>query len=198
MKKMIAAAAVCLGITGGAVSAQAQEISYYAGLGLGAVSVDYKAAGIDQKKSSFGGYANFGADFNEYFAAEMRVGMTGKDKKTYAGAITRTFSSPTFVSVLGKFKYPVSSDFNLYMVAGATTARIKGQMTSPGSSLSQTQTKTGLSLGAGFDYKLDNHVSVGSEWVQYMFPVKLGTGSVFAAGSKARMWGITGNMTYHF
>lgn len=199
MKKMIAAAVVvCMGVAGGAASVQAQEPSYYAGLGMGALSVDYKAAGIDQKKASFGAYANFGADFNEYFAAEMRVGMTGKDKQTYAGSITRAFSSPTFISVLGKFKYPVSSDFNLYMVAGATTARIKGTMTSPAGSLSQTQTKTGLSLGAGFDYSLDKHVSVGSEWVQYMFPVKLKTGNVFAAGSKARMWGITGNVTYHF
>lgn len=194
MKKLIMTAAISLGVISGAAAAQAQDLSYYAGIGLGAVSVDYKATGIDQKKASFGGYAKFGADINDYFAAELRIGATGKDKKTYPAMGTLAFSSPTFVSYLAKFKYPAMDNADLYLVAGGTTARIKGTL----GGVSQTQTKTGFSLGAGFDYKLDDQVSIGAEWVQYMFPVKLKAGPVFANGSKARMWGITGTASYHF
>lgn len=204
MKKAIASAAFGLAIAGVASSAQAQDLSYYAGLGAGAVSVDYKAAGIDQKKASVGAFLRFGADVNEYFAAELRVGATGNDKKSYAAGVVGasatdlSFSSPVFVSYLGKFKYPVSSDVDLYMLAGATTARIKGKSASAAGTFTQTKLKTGLSLGAGVDYHMDSKVSVGAEWTQYMFPVKLTQGSVFAAGSKARMWGVVGTLGYHF
>jgi opacity protein-like surface antigen len=193
LKKIIAAAALCLGIGTAAASAQAQDISYYTGIGLGTLNLEYKDAGIDQSKTTFGGYVKFGADLNDYFAAELRLGMSGKNKETIGG-VSRTFSSPFFISYLAKGKYPVTSDLDLYVLAGATTARIKG--TSAGAT--QTKTKTGLSLGGGADYKLNSNVSLGAEWTQYMFPVKLATGSVFGTNAKARMWGITANATYHF
>ena len=193
MKKMIVGAAVALAMTGAASSAMAQDISYYAGIGLGTLNTEYKDAAVNQSKTTFGGVLKAGADFNEYFGAELRLGMTGKNKKTIGG-VSRTFSSPFFISYLAKGMYPVTSDVNVYVLAGATTARIKG--TSGGAS--QTKTKTGLSLGGGLDYKLDSHVSLGAEWTQYMFPVKLASGSVFGTNAKARMWGITANATYHF
>ena len=193
MKKMIVTAIAALAITGAASTAKAQDISYYAGLGLGTINTEYKATGVDQTNTTFGGVVIAGADFNEYFAAELRLGMSGKNKKTIGG-VSRTFSSPFFVSYLAKGKLPVSSEVDLYMLAGATTARIKG--TSAGAT--QSKTKTGLSLGAGVDYKLDSNVSLGAEWTQYMFPVKVAAGSVFAANAKARMWGATVNATYHF
>ena len=194
MKKMIVGAITALAITGTASTAKAQDLSYYTGLGLGTLNTEYKATGVDQTKTTLGACVKFGADINEYFAAEMRLGMTGKNKKTIGG-VSRTFSSPVFVSYLAKGKYPISAEVDLFMLAGATTASIKGT-TATGAS--QSQTKTGLSLGAGFDYKLDSNVSLGAEWTQYMFPVKMGSGAVFAAGSKARMWGLTVNTTYHF
>lgn len=181
-----------------ATAAQAQDASYYAGVGLGAISVDYKANGIDQKKASAGAFAYLGTDVNDYVAFEARIGATGKDKKTYAGGNTLAFSSPTFFSLLGKFKYPATSNFDLFMLAGLTTARIKGTQTSVAGSVSQTQTKSGASFGVGFDYLSDDNFSIGAEWVQYLFPVKLGAGTVFAPDSKARMWGITGKVAYHF
>ncbi|HKI62971.1 MAG TPA: porin family protein [Mariprofundaceae bacterium] len=193
MKKMIVLAVAALAITGTASTANAQDVSYYAGLGLGTLNTEYKATGVDQTKTTFGGYIKAGADFNEYFAAELRLGMSGKNSKTIGG-VSRTFSSPYFVSYLAKGKYPVTSDLDVFMLAGATTARIKGTS----GTASQTVTKTGLSLGAGADYKLDNNVSVGAEWVQYMFPVNVAAGSVFGTNAKARMWGATVNTTYHF
>jgi len=193
MKKMIVTAAAVLAITGAASQAKAQDISYYTGLGLGTLNTEYKATGVDQTKTTLGGFVKFGADFNEYFAAELRLGMSGKNKKTIGG-VSRTFSSPIFLSYLAKGKYPVLSNVDLFVLGGATTARIKG--TSAGAS--QTKTKTGLTLGAGADYKLDSHVSIGAEWTQYMFPVKLAAGSVFGTNAKARMWGLTANATYHF
>jgi len=151
---------------------------------------------VDQTKTTLGGYIKAGVDINEYFATELRIGMSGKNgknKKTIGG-VSRTFSSPFFVSYLAKGKYEVASNLDVFMLAGATTARIKG--TSAGAS--QSVTRTGLTLGAGVDYKLDSNVSVGAEWVQYMFPVKVAAGSVFGTDAKARMWGATINTTYHF
>jgi len=193
MKKMIVSAAALLAMTGATAQAQAQDISYYTGLGLGTLNTEYKATGVDQTKMTFGGFVNLGADINDYFAAELRLGTTGKNSKTIGG-VQRSFSSPFFLSYLAKGKYPLTSNLDAYLLAGATTARIKG--TSAG--LSQSKTKTGLSLGAGFDYKLDRQMSVGAEWTQYMFPVKLSAGSVFGTDAKARMWGITVNTSYHF
>jgi len=193
MKKVMTIAALALTCIGASSSASAEDISFYTGLGLGTLNTEHKAAGVDQTKTSFGGFVNFGADFNEYFAAELRVGMSGKNKKTFA-TNTFTYSSPVFVSYLAKIKYPALSNVDLYVLAGATTARIKGTS----NTATQTKTKTGLSLGAGFDYKLNSNVSIGADWVQYMFPVNVAAGSVFTADSKARMWGLTTNVTYHF
>ncbi|ATX80360.1 hypothetical protein Ga0123461_1954 [Mariprofundus aestuarium] len=47
MKKMIATAVVGMGIVGAVTTAQAENLNFYTGLGLGAISVDYKAVGID-------------------------------------------------------------------------------------------------------------------------------------------------------
>lgn len=193
MKKMLISGAVALAVTGAATSAMAGDTKYYAGIGLGTLNTEYKDATIDQTATTAGGYLQFGADFNENFAAEMRLGMSGKNKKTIGG-VSRTFSSPVFVSALAKGKFPVTSDVDLYALGGLTTARIKG--TSAGAT--QTVTKTGLTLGVGADYKLDDHMSVGGEWVQYMFPVKVTQGTVFGANAKARMWGLTANVAYHF
>jgi len=193
MKKVMTIAALALTCIGASSSASAEDISFYTGLGLGTLNTEHKAAGVDQTKTTFGGFVKFGADFNEYFAAELRVGMSGKNKKTFA-TNTFTYSSPVFVSYLAKVKYPALSNVDLYVLAGATTARIKGTS----NTATQTKTKTGLSLGAGFDYKLNSNVSLGADWVQYMFPVNVAAGSVFTADSKARMWGLTTNATYHF
>jgi len=193
MKKIIAIAALSLTAIGASSSANAQDISFYTGMGLGTINTEHKAAGVDQTKTTFGGFIKFGADFNEYFAAEMRIGMSGKNKKTYT-ANTFTYSSPLFVSYLAKAKYPVLSNVDLYMLAGATTARIKGTS----NTATQSKTKTGLSMGVGFDYKVNGNISLGADWVQYMFPVKMAAGSVFTNDSKARMWGLTTNATYHF
>ncbi|ATX80361.1 Outer membrane protein beta-barrel domain-containing protein [Mariprofundus aestuarium] len=96
----------------------------------------------------------------------MRIGLTGKDKQTYAGDTELTFSSPTFVSYLAKIKYPVASNFDAFMLVGGTTAKIKGKSVSAASSLTQSKIKTGASFGAGVDYKIDDQISVGAEWVQ--------------------------------
>ncbi|MDQ6997995.1 MAG: hypothetical protein Q9M17_04705 [Mariprofundus sp.] len=111
MKKIIATAAITLASVGFACNANAQEISYYTGVGVGILSTEHKAAGVDQTKKTFGGFVKFGADF---------------------------------------------------------------------------------------DYKLDNNLSIGADWTQYMFPVSMKAGIVFAADSKARMWGLTTNVAYHF
>jgi len=199
VKKIIYSSALMLGMLT-AATVQAQETSYYAGMGVGAVSVDYKdsAAGIDQKKASIGAFAFLGADFNDYLALEMRIGATGKDKQAYVGGIERSFSSPPFLSLLAKVKYPVNPELDLFVLGGMTRAKIKGKMATAAGVVTQNESKFGASFGVGTDYRVSDRISLGAEWVQYLFPVNLSAGSVFARGSQARMWGITGKVAYHF
>lgn len=192
MKKMLVSSAIALAVATAATPAMANDTGYYAGIGIGTLNTEYKDAAVNQTKMTAGGYLQLGADFNENLAAELRLGRTGKNSQTIGG-VSRSFSSPLFLSYLVKGKLPIAANTQLYLLAGATTARIKATT----GATSQTVTKTGLTFGAGADYMLDEHTSIGGEWVQYMFPVNV-SGPAFGANAKARMWGITANVGYHF
>jgi opacity protein-like surface antigen len=192
MKKMMLSGVMALAMAGTATSAMASDIDYYAGIGLGTLNTEYKDNAVDQTKMSAGGFLKLGADFNENFGAELRLGRTGKNNQVLGG-VSRSFQSPLFVSYLAKGRMQVADNLDLYLLAGATTARIKATR----NNVSQTVTKTGLSLGAGADYRLSRTISVGGDWVQYMFPTKV-SGAAFGPNAKARMWGITANVAYHF
>jgi len=181
-----------------AMSAQAQDmdgdssIHPYAGMGLGAFGLEYNDTSTSVKKTAFGGYGKLGADIGDYFGAEVRIGATGSVSQTVP-ATTITLQVPTFFSYFGKLQFPVTSDFKVYALAGATTAQFKGTNTA---GFNRTETKTGFSYGAGVDYSLQDTISAGVEWVQYWNDVDLP--STWGTNAKAKIWGIVLTGEYHF
>ncbi|HKJ84216.1 MAG TPA: porin family protein [Mariprofundaceae bacterium] len=195
MKKTMVALSLCASALAFSPAIHAQEFKPYAGAGIGAFGLEYKDATVSQKNTVFGGYGKLGADFNPYLGVELRIGTTGSGSNTYATAPTsRKLSNDYYFSYLAKLQYPATPDFNLYALVGGTTAKFK--LTTP--TASSSATKTGVSYGAGFDYRVDDQVSAGLEWVQYWTNVKLGTGGAFGTNAKAKIWGATATVAYHF
>jgi len=199
MKRVLVGAAM---IMVGSATVQAQDIKPYAGIGIGAFGIESKDGTVpyNQKNTVFGGYAKVGVDINEYFGVELRGGSIGTGDKSYAagtfGATATTLSQTTdyFLSYLGKLQYPVSQDFRLYAMLGATTAKIKTTTSPNVAAANLSKTKSGFSYGFGGDFSVNDQISVGAEWMQYLTNVKLNaTGT-----TKAKLWGAVGTVTMHF
>jgi len=199
MKKLMIAMAAMLTMSG---IAQAQDFKPYAGVGIGAFGLEYKDAAISQKKITFGSFAKFGVDINDYFGAELRVGGTSNAKKTYTaglpGAGTFKTSMNYFISYLGKVQYPVNDELRVYALLGGTTGKFKATNSASGASASKS--KTGFSYGVGMDYSLSRQLSAGAEWMQYWTNVKMGNTFLPApsTGNKVKLWGAVGSISYHF
>lgn len=190
MKKIITAAMLTMLALPSVASAT--DIKPYAGVGLGGFGLEYSDNTASINKTAFGGYTNFGAEFGDYFAAELRIGATGSISKAFPGT-TSTFKVPTFFSYLGKIQFPATSDLKLYGLIGATTAKLKGTNTI---GFNRTETKTGLSYGVGADYTVQDKLSIGAEWVQYWNKVNLP--STWGPNAKAKIWGAVITAKYHF
>jgi len=174
--------------------AQAQDIKFYAGTGLGAFGLELKAPGVSQKNTVFGGYAKFGADFNEFVGAELRIGTTANGSTSYPGGVI-TLSGDSIFSYFLKLQYPVAQDFRLYGLIGGTTAKMAVKINAPLLGLPVLQdsaTQTGFSYGAGGEYFVSDQISIGAEWVQYWTNVNVGT------SLDAKIWSATGTLSYHF
>lgn len=190
MKKIITAAMLTMLALPSIASAT--DIKLYAGGGLGIFGLDYADSTFSVNKTAFGGYGNFGADFNDYFGAEVRIGATGSVSKA-SPTTTVTLKVPSFFSYLAKVQFPATPDFKLYGLVGATTANFQGTNTA---GFNRTETKTGLSYGAGADYTVQDKLSIGAEWVQYWNKVNLP--STWGANAEAKIWGAVITAKYHF
>jgi len=200
MKKFMIGMAALVAMSG---VAQAQDFKPYAGFGVGGFGVEEKEPGFSQKSTTFGGYGKFGVDIGDYFGAELRVGATGNATKNYpAGSslggvifpvpVEVALSADYFISYLAKIQFPVMQDFRVSAYLGATTAKIKLTAAAAGVSASTSATKTGFSYGFGGEYFVNDKVSVGGEWIQYLTDVNLNSVST------ARLWGASGTINYYF
>lgn len=198
MKKHIYAALMLLGVASFPAISSAQSMSNdssiqpYIGAGLGLFGMEYSDTSGSFNKTAFGGYTNIGADVGDYFAAELRIGAVSSASQTYP-TTTLTLSVPSFFSYLLKARMPATPELELYALVGATTAQFKGTNTA---GFNQKPTKTGLSYGAGMSYAVQDALSVGVEWTQYWNNVKLD--NTWGTNAKAKIWGITGTIAYHF
>jgi len=144
-----------------ASNASAADIKPYAGVGLGIFELDPGA----NKKVTFGGYGFAGAELHEYFATELRAGLTGEKGREELGPLTEAFKVDWFLSVFAKPKIAISSDFELYALVGLTS--IKTSFTPLASVVQTSSTNTGFSYGIGAAYHIMDQLKVGAEWVRY-------------------------------
>jgi len=198
MKKHINAALLLMGLAMFSMPAHAQVMSGnsgvqpYVGTGLGFFGLEFKDTTGKFKHTAFGGYANMGVNINQYFALDLRLGRTASASQK-SSTTTTTLSVPLFVSYFAKGRIPLTSDLEVYGLLGGTTAKLKGTNTI---GFNQQPTKTGLSYGLGMDYRVQDSLSVGAEWVQYWTNVKLN--QTWGTNSKAKLWGAVGTIAYHF
>jgi len=165
----------------------------YFGLGLGTSGVDYSQPGLNMNFDGAMLIIKLGYDFNEYFGAEVRLGGTGEDKQPL-GATTVEMGAG-FLSAFIKPQYPISRDFRVYGLVGATNATFtREQITTTGVILLDSEiSKTGFSYGVGAEYDLGDRWSLGGEWVQYWSDVEL-----IRPGIKASIWGAVANINFYF
>jgi len=157
------------------------------GVGIGGFGLELKNDTSSQKNTVFGGYGKAGIDIGDYLGADLRFGSTS------SGTAGNTkLSESYFISYMAKLQYQGASDFNIYTLLGGTTAKFKRTV----AGVESSKSKTGFSYGFGAEYYLQDNLSLGGEWMQYWTNVKLGT--AFGTNAKAKMWGATGTLTYHF
>lgn len=142
-------------------------INPYIGMGLGVYDLKFSQTGFSQSNNMFGGFANLGVDFNDYLGAELRVGLTEASKTAYTGRTVQLRADYLF-SYLAKLQFPITPEFRIYGLAGATTgkANIKDSSGAIAPS-SANKTTTGASFGGGFDYRVNDFMRVGLEYMRY-------------------------------
>jgi len=154
-------AAVVLLVLGGlsAVPAHAQSSGSYVGLSYvwSTYTADNFPTANPKALSIRVGWAA-----SRYFALEARGTFNvGTDTVTYQGAPVDVELVKAFGGYL-KGILPVSDAFSLYALAGAVGGRVKAT----GAAYEASQSKTGLSLGAGIDLAFDRHWGLALEWAQ--------------------------------
>jgi opacity protein-like surface antigen len=178
MRLSMLAAALLMAMPGPARAANIDGVSSlginpYIGLGLGVYDLKFSQTGFSQSSNMFGGFVKLGADFNDYLGAQLRVGTTERANRSYAGATVGLDASYLF-SYLVKLQFPVTQEFHIYGLAGGTTGKAHITAT-PASFLTANagKTATGASFGGGIDYRVDDFMSVGLEYMRYWNGVKV-------------------------
>jgi len=157
---------------------QAIEFKPYSGVGFGIFNLKAEALGSSQNNVVAGGFAKFGVDVGDYLGFELRAGKTGSGTKAYtarAFGLTIPFSvklsTDYFLTYLVKLQMPErhgwKDGWRSYGLIGATTAKGKIQGSVIGFSATADATKTGLSYGGGVEYKFNNNMSAGVEFISY-------------------------------
>jgi len=175
MKRMIKIAGLALAIAFSTATAQAQDIKPYAGVGLGYFAFD---VGLGYgTMSTIGYFGQIGADFGDYFGAELRAGATQEADKT-VGGINLKLKLSSFISYLGKLQYPVSDQLKIYALAGGTTAKATATASVPSLAASASTTTTAGSFGGGVSFNANDNIRVGAEWMRYASDTSAFSGTI--------------------
>lgn len=165
MKQTIRIVGLALTLALGAVSAQANEIKPYAGVGIGLFTTDF-GYGVDTP-NEIGYFVRGGVDFHEFIGAELRFGAVTSGTPELNGVASAGDTSKVdwFVSYLLKPKATLGSNLEIYGLVGATTAKVT--VNAPGLGIVRNSTKTMVSFGGGLQYGFNDMISAGVEYVQY-------------------------------
>jgi len=184
MKTFLKVAAASIIVAFAMANAQATEMKPYVGIGLGAFTTDFGSS--YKSKSTFGGFLKGGADFNPYIGAELRIG--GIKSSTLSNTKAQS-SKVSFISYLIKPQFPIAEQASVYGLIGATTAKVT---VTGGGNPTKSRTKTQVSFGAGFEYRVQDAISIGAEYVQYSNKADN------TKNFRAKIRGISATANYHF
>ena len=186
MKTFLKTTAASIILACATTTAHAADMEPYAGIGFGSFTTDF-GSGF-KSAAAFGGFLQGGVAFNQYIAAELRIGSVNSSK------ISNTPNAKSkigiFTSYLLKPQFPMTEQASIYGLLGATTTKVTVSSAIGGAT---SATKTQVSFGAGLEYKVQNAVSIGAEYVQYSNKAN-GTGT----STDTKVTGISATLNYHF
>ena len=157
---------------------QAEETGGFLGFTIGQVDFDYdvpaqfRRAGISLDDRVLGWKFLGGYHFNEYFGAELAYFDARKLPIKVAGATLGNLDLSGF-TFAGVFRYPLTSQFNLFAKGGGFIWSAEAEWTSDviaatqilGRTLTNVETD-GISyvVGAGAEYEVIDNLSLRAEW----------------------------------
>lgn len=172
MRKLTWAAALALGLISMPALA-ADDQGFYAGVGVGELSVDF-SGDIDGTLFSFDdgdtAFRLFGGwQFNEYFALEGGYvdGGTASETFTIDGVDVDFDVEVTGFDVLLKGILPLSESFHAFAEAGMIFWDADLSATSGGLTESESDSGEDLAYGAGFGFNMGDNAAVRLEYVFY-------------------------------
>ncbi len=107
-----------------------------------------------------------GYQFNDYFAAETRLGFgLGEDEIESQGLI-ESISHQGYLGLYAKAGFPITQTIQPYVIAGYAFNKVKGQvLTQSGPAV--TMNLQDASFGVGVDFKFDGF-DINAEYLQYL------------------------------
>lgn len=130
----------------------------YIGVGLLDANVEFDGTSSDAEPTAL--FARGGYQFNDYLAAEARLG-TGIDEDEIRGV---EIDIDNFLGIYAKVGMPTTVGFYPYVIAGFTSTEVEASYRGS----SETEDETDVSLGLGVEYQFDRNFSLGLEYMQYV------------------------------
>lgn len=159
----------CLGlaiITAFTTPALAADSPFYVGGQIGAAKLKETESGFSDSfdfttLSALGGY-----NFNQYFAAEVRLGSGVKGESYREGSYSEKLSIEQQNLILLKGTVPVNDIFSLYGVAGFGSVKFKYTEKASSYNFSETDTVDGFSWGVGAKFNINSNWAASLEYLQ--------------------------------
>lgn len=133
-------------------------------IGGGLAFIEYTEQGISEDLSLNALYGKFGAQFNEYFAGELRLGFGIGDDSVNVGRISVDAEITNFVGAYLKAGAPVSDVFYPYAVIGFT----RGELEATALGVTTSDSESDLSFGVGADFSVSETVTLSAEYMNYI------------------------------
>jgi opacity protein-like surface antigen len=104
-----------------------------------------------------------GADLNEYFSGELRMGFGLAENTVHIGDDEFDVRLKNLRGVYIRAGYPTSETFYPYIIVGHTTLKIEESL----GSLTESDTDSDVSFGAGVDLHMSERSTLNIEFIRY-------------------------------
>ncbi len=163
--------------------------------GIGSFLLDYKETGQSVRGRTAGLHIGYVGRFNDYLGFEVRMGGAAS-----SSAGTLKIEPAGYLSLLFRPSYPVAKEVEIYGLLGLTSMAVTR---TSGATAQQTIARAGSSFGVGADYRINEHMAAGIEWVSYMRNIDYGYDANYSnwtnvPWAKLSFSGATANFKYQF
>jgi len=177
----------------GSPTAWAYDSSVNGGIGL--YTLRYEDQAQSMKKRISGWRLGYIGRFNENLGFEVRMGGTGEASVGNLKIHPGLFLSPLFRPSL-----PIGETVELHAVIGFTSLAV-GR--TAGNNVQEVIGRSGGSIGLGADFRINEHMAAGFEWISYQRNVDFGpnaneTSWTGVTRAKVSLCSLTANFKYRF